>query len=72
MSRGDRREDIFLNDEDRLDFLKTARLQKETTLPLKNVAARLQFGTAKSAKARLREWLATKPNPGSVQSRLGK
>jgi hypothetical protein len=69
MSRGDRREDIFRDDEDRLDFVKflaeagrsrrpkndpanlalAARLGRETTLTIKEIAARLGLGASKSA-----------------------
>ena len=115
MDRGDRREDIFVNDVDRQDFLKTlaeacqktgwqvhayclmrnhfhlvvetpnadlvvgmrwflsaytiplykndpgklavaARVRKETTLPVKWIAERLQMGTSKSLKPMLLHW----------------
>jgi hypothetical protein len=104
MDRGDRREDIFLDDVDRQDFLKTpaeacqktgwqvhayclkeemsrlksregdlasrpknepgklviaARLRRETTLPIKWIAARVQLGTSKSANASLHNWMRT-------------
>ena len=52
MSRGDRREDIFYDDVDRQDFLKTI-------LSVKAIAERLHLGTPKSARARLREWKRT-------------
>jgi hypothetical protein len=80
MDRGDRREDIFVNDVDRQDLIKTlaeaceksgwqesdlagrhrtdpgklaiaARLRKETTLPVKWIAARVKIGTTKGAKS---------------------
>ena len=65
MDRGDRREDIFVNDVDRQDLLKTLAeacqktawqvhacgLRNETTLPVKWIAARVQIGTAKGAKS---------------------
>jgi hypothetical protein len=104
MDRGDRREDIFLDDVDRQDFLKTlaeacrktgwqahayclkeemsrlkwregdlasrpknepgklviaARLRRETTLPIKWIAARVQLGTSKGANASLHNWMRT-------------
>ena len=85
MDRGDRREDIFVNDVDRQNFLKTsleqlarlgwkesdlagrlkselgklaiaARLRRETTLPIKWIAARVKIGTAKGARSVLNRW----------------
>jgi hypothetical protein len=42
MSRGNRREDLFFDDVDRHDLRKSlaARLRRETTLPIKAIAAR--------------------------------
>jgi hypothetical protein len=34
-----------------------ARLRRETTLPLKAIAARVHLGTSKSANARLHAWM---------------
>ena len=65
MGRGDRREDIFVNDADRQDFLKSLAavcqqrawqahaccLRNEITLPGKWIVARVQNGTAKGAKS---------------------
>jgi hypothetical protein len=56
MNRGDQREDIFRDDEDRQRFLSTVvegsgkvmmarRLRQETTMSLKWIAQRLQMGT---------------------------
>jgi hypothetical protein len=72
MSRGNRRDAIFLDDVDRLgwrdeDLAKrhkshpgklalAAKLRRETTLPLKWIAARLRMGTWKSAGTRLQTW----------------
>jgi hypothetical protein len=59
MSRGDQREDIFLNDVDRHDFIKTARLQwspqdqvmRQKSYPAKlALAARLRQETTLSVK----------------------
>jgi hypothetical protein len=36
-----------------------ARVRKETTLPIKWIATRLQMGTSKSAKPMLYEWMRT-------------
>ena len=86
MDRGDRREDIFVNDVDRQNFLKTsleqlarlgwkesdlagrlkselgklaiaARLRRETTLPIKWIAARVKIGTSKGARSVLNRWV---------------
>lgn len=37
------------------------RLRKETTLTIKNIAARVHLGSSKSANARLHEWLLSHP-----------
>ena len=52
MDRGDRREDIFVNEVDRQDLLKTLR----TTLPIQWIAERLPMGTSRSLKPRLLHW----------------
>ena len=99
MSRGDRREDIFVDDVDRQDFIKTlaescqkagwqegdlterrksdpaklaiaARLRKETTLPIKGIAARMHLGTSKSANVRLHAWMAQAGSSDSTQAQL--
>ena len=65
MSRGDRREAIFLDDVDRQDFLKTlAEACRKTgwqvhacCLTIKGMAARLHLATSKSANARLHGWM---------------
>lgn len=53
MSRGDRREVIFLDDVGRPDFLKTlaiaGRLRKETTLTVNDISIQLNLGTSKTA-----------------------
>jgi hypothetical protein len=41
MDRGDRREDIFVDDVDRQDLVKT--LDRGTTLPIKWIAAEVQL-----------------------------
>ncbi len=38
-----------------------ARLRKETTLPLKWIAARVRLGTSKSANSKLHPWLHPHP-----------
>jgi hypothetical protein len=58
MDRGDRREDIFLDDVDRQDFLKTlAEARFMRTLPSKWIAARVRLGTSKSANVSLHDWM---------------
>ena len=52
MSRGDRREKIFLNDVDRDDFLKTL-----AEASLKDIASRAGLGSSKSANATLHRWM---------------
>jgi hypothetical protein len=63
MRRGNRRQDIFLDDVDRHDFLKTLaedpdkgqlaqRLRRETTLSVRQIAERLHLGTPRSASFR--------------------
>ena len=39
------------------------RLRKETTLPIKSIAARLHLGTSKSANARLHQWMNALDTP---------
>ncbi len=53
MSRGDRREDIFLDDV----AIVALRLRRETSLSLKRIAARLHLGSPRSAGERLRQWI---------------
>jgi hypothetical protein len=36
-----------------------ARLRRETTLSIKQIAERVQLGTSKSANARLHKWMKT-------------
>jgi putative transposase len=48
-----------------------ARLRKETTLPIKVIAARVHLGTSKSANARLHSWMANTARPVPAQSQLG-
>jgi len=40
-----------------------ARLRRETTLPLKWIAARVRLGTSQSANANLHQWMQTHPEP---------
>ncbi len=42
-----------------------ARLRQQTTLPLKEIAARVHLGTSKSANARLHQWMR---QPGATDS----
>ena len=63
MDRGDRREDIFVDDVDRQDLV------KETALPIKWIAARVQIGTAKGAKSVLHH-LAHRRRQGNVPTGL--
>jgi hypothetical protein len=59
MDRGDRREDIFVNDvgDDPGKLAMAARVRKETALSMKWIAARLQMGTSKSLKPMLYNWI---------------
>jgi len=54
MSRGDRREDIFKDDVDRQDFLKTLAEASQKTVGW--IANRLKMGTRKSAASKLHHW----------------
>jgi hypothetical protein len=56
MSRGDRREDIFLNDVDRQDFIKT-------------LAEKVNLGTSKSANAHLHKWMKQNTPATSTSTR---
>ncbi len=99
MSRGDQRDDIFLDDVDRHEFIKTlaeacqktdwwvhafcrmksedlirrpksdplklalaARLRRETTLSIKQIAGRLNLGKPKGAKSNLHKWMKGPPD----------
>ena len=68
MSRGDRREDIFKDDVDRQDFLKTLAeaCQKKT---VGWIANRLKMGTRKNAASKLNHWgrHGTGPCGGTAQ-----
>jgi hypothetical protein len=46
-----------------------ARLRRETTLPIKWIAAQVQLGTSKSANASLHDWMRTHDSltPGQLQ-----
>jgi hypothetical protein len=78
MDWGDRREDIFVDDVDRQDFLKTlaeacrkTRWQVhayETTLPVKWIAARVQIGTTKGAKSLLHHLAHREPRHKSARA----
>jgi REP-associated tyrosine transposase len=48
-----------------------ARLRKETTLTIKNIAARVHLGTSKSANARLHKWMRTEQPTPDAHPRLG-
>jgi hypothetical protein len=102
MSRGNRRQDIYLDDVDRQDFLKTLaeaeelrrvgwtggdlaaqrkrhpcklgialRLRKETTLSIKEIAARLHLGTPGSASVCLLACMEQLPAAAPAQAVLG-
>ena len=45
-----------------------ARLRRETTLPVKRIAARLHLGTSKSANARLHQWMKTDGTPPAASA----
>ena len=47
-----------------------ARLRKETTLPIKGIAARMHLGTSKSANVRLHAWIAQAGRSDSAQAQL--
>jgi hypothetical protein len=42
------------------------RLRRETTMPLKWIAARIHLGTSKSANARVHQWMRNNPNTGML------
>jgi len=42
-----------------------ARLRRETTLPLKWIAARVRLGTSKSANSKLHLWMKENKKPGA-------
>ena len=48
-----------------------ARLRKEPTLPMKDIAARVCLGTFKSANARLHVWMNQTPAAQPGQTELG-
>ena len=48
-----------------------ARLRKETTLPIKVIAARMHLGTSKSANSTLHKWMGTPASTDPTQGRLG-
>jgi hypothetical protein len=45
-----------------------ARLRRETTLSIKDIAARAHLGTSKSANARLHRWMKHSPPNGKAKS----
>src|SRR5207245_1086133 len=47
-----------------------ARLRKETTLPLKEIAARVHLGTSKSANTRLHHWMKPPAPIDAAQAQL--
>jgi hypothetical protein len=47
-----------------------ARLRRETTLPLKAIAARVHLGTSKSANTKLHNHMRGSPVPDSAQPQL--
>jgi|ERR1035441_307481 hypothetical protein len=53
------------NDQGKLAI--AARLRKETTLPLKWIAARLQMGTSKSSRSLLHQWMHHHDKPPCTQ-----
>ena len=57
------------NDPAKLEI--AARLRRETTLPLKATAARVQLGTSKTANAKLHQHLRTPPTSDPSQAPLG-
>jgi REP-associated tyrosine transposase len=47
-----------------------ARLRQQTTLPLKEIAARIHLGTSKSANSRLHQWMKQPGGTDAAQARL--
>ena len=64
---GDRRENIFVtelskrpkNDPDKLAL--AARVRRETTMPIRWIAQRVQISTEKGARTTLRKWMQKEP-----------
>ena len=50
-------------------FVMAARLRRETTLPLKWIAARLQMGTWKSTKSKLHGWMRAHEKTSITQAK---
>ena len=48
-----------------------ARLRNETTLPIKEIAFRVQLGTSKAANANLHKWMNSNTNDNPAQGQLG-
>ncbi len=74
MSRGDRRENIYHDDVDRQDFLKTLAEACQKTdwqriLSLPSIARRVGLGSSKSANAKLRTWMQTNGKPDGVSKK---
>jgi hypothetical protein len=47
-----------------------ARLRRETTMPLKWIAARIHLGTSKSANAGVHQWMRNNPITGILAAAL--
>ena len=63
MSRGDRCENIFLDEVDRQDSL-------QRMLSIKGIAARVHLGASKSANARLHQFMTPLPPSDPPQGQL--
>jgi hypothetical protein len=59
MSCGDQREDIFLDDQDQHNYIRTvaAHLRRETTLSVKQIAECLRLGKPKGARTNLHKFM---------------
>jgi REP element-mobilizing transposase RayT len=58
------------NDPDTLAL--AARLRRETTLPLKWIAARVRLGSSQSANANLHQWMQAHPAPATIPQTAAK
>ena len=71
MSRGDRCENIFLDDEDRQDFLNTpAEAYQKAGRQVHAYGLLGEFGTSKSANARLHQFITPLPPSDPRQGQL--
>jgi len=81
MSRGDRREDIFLDDVDRQDFLKTLAEACQKTdwqihtyclmLSINTIAGPMHLEKSNGANTNLHKWMRVRPPENPTEIRLG-